>query len=86
MGREWAGRDHWGHVFLGALVGCGVRGGQVYSASDRYGGYPSEKRVTPADLTATILHCLGFDPWTELPDVQALPGTASTGRVIHDIY
>ena len=54
-----AGRDHWGHVFSVALAGGGMQGGQVYGSSDNQGGQPRDGRVTPADLTATILHAWG---------------------------
>src|SRR5262249_58746987 len=60
------GRDHWGSVFSVALAGGGVRGGQVYGSSDRHGGYPRDGRVTPQDLTATVLHRLGHAPDAEI--------------------
>src|SRR5262249_914918 len=74
-----AGRDHWGHVFSVALAGGGVRGGQVYGASDPRGAYPKDGRVQPQDLTATILHCLGIPPGSPLQDHQGRPLTASRG-------
>jgi hypothetical protein len=80
-----AGRDHWGHVFSIALAGGGVRGGQVYGSSDRQGAYPREKKVTPADLTATVLHCLGLDPAAEVRDTQGRPLAASRGEVLRGI-
>ena len=33
------GRDHWPHAFTALLAGGGVRGGQVYGATTRDGGY-----------------------------------------------
>src|SRR5579859_1184406 len=53
-----AGRDHWGHVFSVALAGGGIKGGRVHGSSDQQGGHPRDGRVTPQDLTATILNCL----------------------------
>ena len=79
------GRDHWGRVFSVALAGGGVRGGQVYGASDRQGGEPADGRVTPADLTATALHCLGFEPDAEIRDALGRPLPASRGSVIRGI-
>ena len=76
------GRDHWGHVFSVALAGGGVRGGQVYGASDAVGGHPREGRVTPQDLTATIFHCLGFSPHAEIQDGLGRPLPLSRGEVI----
>ena len=79
------GRDHWGSVFSVALAGGGVRGGAVYGASDKQGGQPQEGRVRPADLTATILHCLGIEPNTEIRDAQGRPFPVSRGDVIRQI-
>ncbi len=80
-----AGRDHWGHVFSVALAGCGVKGGRVYGASDRNGAYPKDGRVSPQDLTATALHCLGYEPHAEIHDTLGRPLPASRGQVIHAI-
>ncbi|XZE36293.1 DUF1501 domain-containing protein [Pirellulaceae bacterium SH501] len=79
------GRDHWGHVFSGALAGGGVRGGTVFGASDRQGAYPLEGRVEPQDLAATIFHCLGFSPSTELKDRFGRPLAISNGTPIQAI-
>jgi len=79
------GRDHWGPVFSVALAGGGVRGGHVHGASDRQGGQPREGRVEPQDLTATILHCLGYEPSTEVHDLQGRPLPLSRGEAIRAI-
>ena len=79
------GRDHWGHVFSGALAGGGVRGGTVYGASDRQGAFPLDGRVEPQDLTATIYHCLGFSPSTEIRDRLQRPLVISKGSPIEAI-
>src|SRR5262249_5200008 len=63
-----SGRDHWPHAFSIILAGAGVRGGQVHGAPDRIGAYPAEAAVTPGDLMATIFHCLGVDPHSEIHD------------------
>ena len=76
------GRDHWGHVFSVALAGGGVRGGQVYGASDAIGGHPRDGRVQPQDLTATVFHCLGLSPQTEIHDGLGRPLPLSRGEVI----
>jgi hypothetical protein len=80
-----AGRDHWGHVFSVALAGGGVRGGMVYGQSDARGAYPLDGRVLPQDLTATVLHALGFDPHHELRDTLNRPFAASRGEVLRKI-
>ncbi len=79
------GRDHWGSVFSVALSGGGVGGGQVYGSSDRTGAAPKSGRVEPADLTATIFHCLGLDPQRQIRDNSGLPLPISRGRVLHEI-
>ena len=56
-----SGRDHWPHAFTALLAGGGVRGGQVYGSTDRHAAYVTDSPVTPADLSATILHHLGVD-------------------------
>ena len=58
---EKTGRDHWPHAFTVLLAGGGVRGGQVYGATDKNGGYVKEDPVSPNDLEATILFHLGID-------------------------
>jgi uncharacterized protein (DUF1501 family) len=80
------GRDHWGHVYSVALAGGGVRGGQVVGASDSVGGQPKEGRVQPQDLTATILHSLGYAPDTELHDALGKPFPISRGEVIRQVF
>jgi Protein of unknown function (DUF1501) len=80
------GRDHWGHVFSVALAGGGVRGGQFLGASDRIGAFPKDGRVEPQDLTATIFHCLGHAPETEMHDTLNRPVPISRGEVIRQVF
>jgi len=55
------GRDHHPHAFTVWLAGGGVRGGTVYGATDEFGYYVADKKVTMPDFHATILHLLGLD-------------------------
>ena len=55
------GRDHNHYGFTTWLAGGGVKGGQVYGATDDFGFKAVENRVHIHDLHATILHLLGFD-------------------------
>lgn len=80
-----AGRDHWGHCFSIALAGGGVRGGIVHGKSDAHAAYPVSGQVEPRDLMATIFHCLGHSPDTELHDTEGRPLPISRGRVITEI-
>jgi arylsulfatase A-like enzyme len=77
-----AGRDHWPHVQSIMLAGAGVPVGTVLGASDRDGAYPVDLPVSPADLTATLLHLLGVPPELELADLQNRAVRASDGSVI----
>jgi hypothetical protein len=80
---EKTGRDHWPHAFTVLLAGGGVRGGQVYGATNRFGGYVSDNPVSPADLSATIFHHLGIDPSQEYWDeFQQVPRKLSEGRAL----
>lgn len=79
------GRDHWGHVFSLALAGGGVRGGVVHGASDKNAAYPLDGRVEPRDLIATVFHCLGHAPDTEIQDTLGRPMPLSRGDVIKAI-
>jgi len=62
------GRDHWPACYTALIAGGGVRGGQAYGESDRYGAYPKTSPVHPYDLVATIHHALGIPADTEYRD------------------
>ncbi len=79
------GRDHWPHVFSVLMAGGGIRGGQVYGSSTVDGAYPASDPVSPADVTATIAHCLGIDPEEEYHDPVDRPWKVSEGQVIRGI-
>jgi Protein of unknown function (DUF1501) len=80
------GRDHWPHAFTAILAGGGVRGGQVYGATTSDGGYVRDKPVSPADLTATIMHHLGIDYRLEYEDeFQRLQNRLSDGQAVRDL-
>ncbi len=80
-----AGRDHWSAVQSILLAGAGVRRGVVYGASDRDGALPADRPVTPADLTATILHLLGVPEGLEVRDRTQRPLQACTGMPIQGL-
>ncbi|MFM8219113.1 MAG: DUF1501 domain-containing protein, partial [Planctomycetaceae bacterium] len=44
------------------FAGGGIRGGQVYGASDRVAAYPADHPVRPGDLAATVFQALGIPP------------------------
>jgi hypothetical protein len=43
------------------MAGGGIKGGQTYGASDRFGEYPADKPLTPADVTKTVYHAMGIE-------------------------
>ncbi len=76
------GRDHWPHCFSVVLAGGGIKGGQVYGASDRVGAYPSLDAVGPEDLIATIYDRLGVNPHALIHDPFDRPFPLADGEVI----
>lgn len=80
-----AGRDHWGNCFSIALGGAGIKGGTVHGESDAHAAFPVSGIVSPADITATIFHCLGYSPETMLYDQTDRPFPLSRGHVIREI-
>jgi hypothetical protein len=78
-----AGRDHWPSCFSAVLAGGGIRGGQVVGESDATGSYPKSHAVTPADLHATVLSALGYDPQgTTYLTADGRPLPLSEGRPV----
>jgi hypothetical protein len=77
-----AGRDHWSFCYSIVMAGGGVRGGQVYGSSDRTASYPSTNPVSPTDVAATIYHCLGIEPHTDVTDQEGRPFVVNTGKPI----
>ena len=71
--RSNGGREHWPDCYSVLFAGGGIKGGQVYGQSDKIAAYPASNPTTPADFTATIYHCLGIDPHTEVTDVGGRP-------------
>ena len=55
------GRDHHSKAFCAWMAGGGIKGGQVYGATDEFGYEVAENKVHIHDLHATMLHTLGFD-------------------------
>ena len=74
-----AGRDHFPNCYSIALAGGGIRGGQVYGASDRSGAEPAENGCTPADLHATIFEALGLPHKATITDRLGRPFPISDG-------
>lgn len=67
------GRDHWSHAYGALFAGAGVKEGIVIGKTDRTGGYPDERPVSPKDVLCTLYHLLGIDPHMEIRDPQNRP-------------
>ncbi|MDA1051932.1 MAG: DUF1501 domain-containing protein [Planctomycetota bacterium] len=80
-----AGRDHWGSCFSVALAGAGIQGGVVHGQSDKHAAFPLEGQVAPRDIAATIFHCLGYEPETQIFDQSDRPLAISQGHAIWPI-
>jgi hypothetical protein len=68
-----AGRDHWNFCYGLLMAGGGIKPGAVYGSSDKIGARPRTNPVGPADVVATIYHCLGIPAEMELHDRLARP-------------
>lgn len=80
-----AGRDHWPPCGTVLMAGGGVQGGREHGASDANGAYPHSDPATPADITATVFHALGFDPETLIRDQLGRPMPISHGRPLRSL-
>ena len=80
------GRDHHPRCYSGLMAGGGIRGGQIYGASDQHAAYPADKPVSPHDLVATMYHALGVPADTVLHDSQNRPHHIRAGRAIEELF
>jgi uncharacterized protein (DUF1501 family) len=60
-GSTFLGRDHHPHCFTVWMAGAGVKKGTNYGATDDFGYFVAENKVSVHDLQATILHLMGLD-------------------------
>jgi hypothetical protein len=77
-----AGREHWPQCYTILMAGGGLKRGFVYGASDSTAAYPKDNPCTPDDISATMFHCLGIDPATELRNHVNQPIPVSRGTPI----
>ena len=76
-----AGRDHWEHCYSALFSGGGVKGGRVIGSSDARAERPHDRPLTPADVAATVQHCVGISS----EQAQTL-GLAVQGKVIEELF
>ena len=80
------GRDHWGMCQSALLAGGGVRGGQVYGATDKQAAYVKDNPVSPEDLLATIYAALGISPEAEIHDRDGRPYRVVEGKPVEALF
>jgi len=80
------GRDHHPYSFSMVMAGGGLKGGQVYGATDDIGWNVTEDKVHINDLHATMLHQFGLDhlKLTHRYQGRDFRLTDVGGEVIHD--
>jgi uncharacterized protein (DUF1501 family) len=74
-----AGRDHWGPSNCLLMSGGGIRGGVVVGETNSRGEKPVGESTGPADLSATICHCLGINPDNEFHTPEGRPVKITNG-------
>lgn len=81
-----AGRDHWTSCMSVLMAGGGIRGGEAYGKTDRFGEYPEEKVLSPSDVTRTVYHAMGIDDLGAV-DREGRPfQLLDEGRVLSDLF
>jgi len=79
-----AGRDHYVRCWSTALAGCGIKGGQMYGASDAKGLDVKDNPVTEGDFFATIYQALGIKPTIEnYAGVRPIPLAPFGSKVVN---
>jgi hypothetical protein len=63
-GSTFLGRDHHPHAFSMWMAGGGIKAGALIGETDELGYKIVQDKITVRDFQATVLHLLGFDPYT----------------------
>lgn len=85
-GVSGAGRDHWTACQSIVMAGGGVRGGQTYGKTDRFGELPVENVVGPEDITKTVYHAMGIDDLNATDRGGRPINLLSEGRAITELF
>src|SRR5262249_55628184 len=87
LGHQTAdGRDHWPRCYSLLMAGGGIRGGEVYGASDSHAESPRDKPCSPEDIHATIHHALGVAPDSIIHDALGRPIPLRAGRPLTELF
>lgn len=85
-GAGGAGRDHWTHCQTVLMAGGGINGGQSYGTSDRFGEYPEQNPITPADIAKTTYFATGIEN-LQASDLQGRPyNLLDEGKPIVELF
>lgn len=85
-GAYGAGRDHWTACMSVLLAGGGIRGGQVFGASDPRAEYPHDNPVAPEHIARTVYHAMGIDDLTAT-DREGRPfQLLEAGRALTELF
>jgi uncharacterized protein (DUF1501 family) len=68
-----AGRDHFARAWSTALVGGGIKGGQVIGKTDREGASVVDRPISVLDFMATVCQALGIDAGKKLETPSGRP-------------
>ena len=79
------GRQHWPRCFSSIIAGAGIKGGNVYGKTNRYGEYPTLNPVPPEDLAASVYHALDI-PINDPQDASGISQSLTTGTPIMDLF
>lgn len=77
-----SGRDHWPGINNIVFAGGGLQPGQVIGESDRRGGSPRSRPITPLDMMATIFHVLGIDQGVQFIHPAGRPTSMNEGGAV----
>ena len=79
------GRDHFPAAFTCVLAGGGIKGGQVYGATNESGMEVTEGKMNQQDLLSTLCTALDVDPATENMAEGGRPIAIAEGEVIDQV-
>lgn len=80
------GRDHWPGAMSILISGGNMPMGQVIGATDHIGAAPSQRKLDPHDLLATIYRHLGIDHKAQIEDQFGRPVSLTMGQPIRELF